>query len=270
MAILPKTSDNNLRMETEMNTTQQNEQTVLDGLNQRFDLLAEMVEGVCQSKFYGFVVQGEKGLGKSHTVHAILDRYDPSIPGNEDLPEEKKRSIKRYTGKITPLQLFLALQEYSGKKCILLFDDCDSAWNDLGALNILKAAMDTKERRIVTWATTNTRVVREQSFQFQGSVIVITNAHMKSEHYKAFLDRVHKFKLAMTPQEKILKIRQIAAVSDQYDPVYADAVVRDIETNVDFIGPRLSMRTFVKAYDLAKFSSHWKALARETVYAEEQ
>jgi len=165
-------------------------QSVLAALNQRFELLEEMVEGVCRSKFYGFVIQGEKGLGKSHTVHKILDKYDPSIPGNENLPEEQKRSIKRYTGKITPLQLFLALQEYSSKKCILLFDDCDSAWNDLGALNVLKAAMDTKERRIVTWATTS-RIVREQSFQFQGSVIVVTNAHMKSEHYKALDRKAH-------------------------------------------------------------------------------
>jgi hypothetical protein len=242
---------------------------VLSSINNRIALLSEMIVGVCESKFHGLTIQGEKGLGKSHNVHRILDTYDPSIPGNEDMPEDRKRSIKRFTGKITPLQLFLALQEYSGKKCILLFDDCDSAWNDIGALNILKAAMDTKPRRVVTWATT-ARVVREQSFEFQGSIIVITNAHMTSEHYKAFLDRVHKFRLTMTPREKIVKIREIASVSEEYDPVYAEQVVDHIEQNMDFIGPRLSMRTFVKAYDLAAFSTRWRELARETVYAEEQ
>lgn len=244
------------------------DEQVLEGLNKRFKMLADMTDGVCRGVFTGLIIQGEKGLGKSHTVHAVLDRYDPSVPGNEEMPEEQRRSIKRFTGKITPLQLFLALQEYSNKKCILLFDDCDSAWSDVGALNILKAAMDTKARRVVTWAS-SARVVREQSFVFEGSIIVITNAHMKSEHYKAFLDRVHKFHVKMTTREKALKIRDIAMNDSSYDRDLALQVAEFIIDNAEMIGPRLSMRTFVKTYDLVKFSSDWQDLARETVFVEE-
>lgn len=244
------------------------EQQTLAAVNHRLDMLATMVHGVCKGDFCGFVVQGEKGLGKSHTVHQVLDMYDPTVPGNEEMPEEQRRSIRRFTGKITPLQLFLAMQEWNTPKCILLFDDCDSAWNEIDALNVLKAAMDTKARRIVTWATTS-RLVREQSFEFKGQVIVITNAHMTSSHYKAFLDRVHKFPLKMSQREKLVKIKEIAMVSDSFDRDMAVQVMRHIENNLEMIGPRLSMRTFVKTYELVKIPI-WKELAIETVFAEEQ
>lgn len=249
-------------------TIHADEQQALAAVNHRLDMLATMVHGVCKGDFHGFVVQGEKGLGKSHTVHRVLDEYDPTVPGNEEMPEEQRRSIRRFTGKITPLQLFLALQEWNTNKCILLFDDCDSAWNEIDALNVLKAAMDTKDRRIVTWATTS-RLVREQSFEFKGQVIVITNANMVSKHYKAFLDRVHKFPLKMTSAEKLVKIREIAAMDTRYDRQLAAQVMAHIQNNVELIGPRLSMRTFVKTMELVKIPI-WKELAIETVFSEEQ
>lgn len=244
---------------------QPTDEQLIEGLDKKFRMLGKMVHGVAQGAFNALTIQGEKGLGKSHTVHSILDSYDPSIPGNEEMPEENRRSIKRFTGKITPLQLFLALQEYSAKKCILLFDDCDSAWNDLGALNVLKAACDTKERRVVTWAS-SARVVREQSFVFNGSVIIITNAHMQSEHYRAFMDRVQRFPLTMTPREKMLKIRQIAMQDSAYDQQNALEVVEEIERNLDLIGSSLSMRTFVQSYKLRMFDAEWREMARETVF----
>lgn len=248
-------------------TVQLSDQAILAGLDKKFTMMGKMVHGVANGTFNALTIQGEKGLGKSHTVHSILDSYDPSIPGNDEMPEERRRSIKRFTGKITPLQLFLALQEYSAKKCILLFDDCDSAWNDIGALNVLKAACDTKERRVVTWAS-SARVVREQSFVFNGSVIIITNAHMQSEHYKAFMDRVQKFRLTMTDREKLLKIRQIASSDSAYDPQLAEEVANFIESEINSIGPRLSMRTFVQTYKLRTFDEDWKDMARETVFSE--
>lgn len=252
---------------------QTEERQILAAVNHRLDMMATMVHGVANGDFHGFVVQGEKGLGKSHTVHRVLDEYDPTVPGNEEMPEEKRRHVRRFTGKITPLQLFLALQEWNTKKSILLFDDCDSAWNEIDALNVLKAAMDTKARRIVTWATTS-RLVREQSFEFQGQVIVITNANMVSKHYKAFLDRVHKFPLKMTAKEKLVKIKEIATLDPTYtstpeDRVMAAAVMSHIESNIELIGPRLSMRTFVKTWELVKLPI-WRELAVETVFSEEQ
>ena len=246
----------------------QQEIQTLAAVNHRLDMLATMVHGVCKGDFNGFVVNGEKGLGKSHTVHKILDEYDPTVPGNEDMPEEKRLSIRRFTGKMTPLQLFLTLQEWNTSKCVLLFDDCDSAWNEIDALNCLKAAMDTKDRRIVTWATTS-KLVREQSFEFKGQIIVITNAHMVSKHYKAFLDRVHKFPIKMTADEKLVKMKEIASVDPRYDRMMAAQVMRHIENNIQIIGPRLSMRTFVKVYELVKLPI-WKELAVETVFCDEE
>jgi hypothetical protein len=245
----------------------EHEQATLDAVNRRLGMLGTMVEGVCNGDFTGFVVNGEKGLGKSHTVHKVLDKYDPTVPGNEEMPEENRRTIQRFTGKITPLQLFLALQQFNDSKCILLFDDCDSAWNEIDALNCLKAALDQKDRRIVTWATTS-KLVREQSFEFKGKVIVITNANMTSKHYKAFLDRVHKFPLKMTQEEKMVKLKEIAIADTRYDRDMAFQVMRHIENNITLIGTKLSMRTFVKCYELTKLP-FWREFAVQTVFSEE-
>jgi hypothetical protein len=246
----------------------EHEQQALDAVNHRLGMLATMVRGVCEGQFQGFVVQGEKGLGKSHTVHKVLDEFDATVPGNEDLPEDRRLSIRRFTGKVTPLQLFLTLQEWNTPKCICVFDDCDSAFNENSALNTLKAAMDTKDRRIVTWATTS-RLVREQSFEYRGQIIVITNNNLQSEHYKAFLDRVHHFPLRMTQLEKLVKIKEIAMLDPHYDRTLAAEVMRHIENHIEMIGPRLSMRTFVMTYKLTKLPI-WRDLAVATVYSSEQ
>lgn len=250
------------------NHTNLTDADVLKNLNNRYNLLSEMVRGVCEGQFTGLIVSGERGISKSHTVHNILDRYDPKVPGNEEMPEEQRRSIKRFTGKITPLQLFLNLQQNADKKSILIFDDCDSAWNDIGALNCLKAAMDTKPTRTVTWASSS-RMVRDESFVFEGSVIVVTNAHMASEHYRAFLDRVQKFPVYMTPREKILKIKEIAQNDDTYDRDLATQVANFIEECEPMIGNYLSIRTFVNTYALAKYSPMWQELAKISVFSQQ-
>lgn len=256
-------------MTNALHNTDRTDEQILSDLNHRFNLLSELTYGVCNGIFHGLIVRGEKGLGKSYTVHKILDEFDPTIAGNEQMPEERRRTVKRFTGKISPYQLFITMQQYCSDKDILLFDDCDSAWEDVSALNILKAAMNTQKPRYVTWQSSlNSRAQRENSFIFNGSIIVITNAVMMGEHMKAFLDRVHRFNLSMSPKEKILKISEIAKGQD-VDPVFAEPVVDFIREHLEQIGPRLSMRTFIKTYELAKFSSHWRELARITVFHED-
>jgi hypothetical protein len=73
----------------------------------------------------------------------------------------------------------------------------------------------------------------------------------------------------MTQREKLLKIREIAISDENYDPELASMIIDHISDNLDLIGNKLSMRTFVKVYELAKFSGRWPRLAKETVYVEE-
>lgn len=242
-------------------------QSVIENTEKKFMMLGRMVQGVAHGALRALTVQGDRGLGKSHIVHKVLDEYDPTVPGNERMEEEKRRSIKRFTGKITPLQLFIAMQEYSARKSILLFDDCDSVWTESDSLNILKAATDTKERRIVTWASSTSRV-NQQSFEFSGSIIVITNASSANAHYMAFASRCNRYRLHLTPHEKLLKIWQIAESSPEYDRAAARDVYQFILENQETLGHNLNLRTFVLTYNLRTFDEHWKELAVETVFNE--
>lgn len=257
---------------SEMMTEEELQQTdvqVVEGMDKKFNTLARMVHGVAMGALTALTVQGDKGLGKSHIVHNVLDTYDPSIPGGDLLPEERRRSIKRITGKVTPLQLFTTLQDYANKKSIVLFDDCDSVWNEPDALNILKAATDTKPRRIVTWASSsNSRVGRDQSYLFEGSVIVVTNANPDNVHFRAFASRANKYRLRLSLREKLLKIAQITYYAQEYDRQMAMEVCQFIYDHAHLLGDRLDLRTFVHCYRLRTFDPDWQQLAIDTVFSE--
>jgi hypothetical protein len=161
-----------------------------------------------------------------------------------------------------------------------VFDDCDVVFSDELALNILKAALDSSERRWISW-NTDSRLLRSEGipdrFEFKGAAIFITNlkfAHVKSKKLKSHLDalesRCHYIDLEMdTHREKLLRIKQVvegAGMLDRYD--FDDATKQEV---VDFVNNNadrlneLSLRMVLKVADLRKsFPKNWTAMARTT------
>ena len=76
---------------------------------------------------------------------------------------------------------------------MLVLDDCDSVLVDDVALNILKAALDTSKKRVVSW-NTESRVLRQEdlpnSFEFKGGVIFITNINFKNVRSKKLKEQL--------------------------------------------------------------------------------
>jgi hypothetical protein len=162
----------------------------------------------------------------------------------------------------------------------LVFDDCDAIFEEPLALNILKAALDSKKKRTIHWNTDSFKLRNEgvpDSFEFKGSAIFITNLDfhdVKSKkirsHLEALESRCHYMDLTIsTEREKMLRIKQVIqdGMLDEYK--LGDEVKEEI---VDFCYMNknrlreLSLRTVLKVADLAvAFPTKWEAMAENTV-----
>ncbi len=85
------------------------------------------------------LITGMPSSGKSYTIMKTLS----------EMGLEEGDDYVVYKGKVTTFALWRALVENVNK--MLVFDDCDSIWDDANAVNILKAALDTGDVREITY-----------------------------------------------------------------------------------------------------------------------
>lgn len=174
-------------------------------IDDRFKTLEEIVTRATTGNVNGAVIFGAPGVGKSYCVEETLVSL-----GAEYL------SLK---GKSTPGGLYDILYQVKDPGQVLVIDDCDSLLYDETALDLLKAILDSNERRVVSWASRRDTEI-PQRFQFFGSVIFITNTDFELEARKntkiskdieAILDRCLYLDLTIrTVREKMIRIRQVA------------------------------------------------------------
>jgi hypothetical protein len=254
-------------------TVEETDAAIIERLRVRFDQLEDMTKAVKSGAIRAMIVSGPPGVGKSHGVEKVLDRYQMI----ETLGGIKKYEVVK--GAMSAIGLYVKLYKYSAKDCVIVFDDCDSIFSDELSLNILKAALDSKKRRMIHWNTDSHKLRNEgvpDQFCFEGSAIFITNLKFDKargkirEHLAALESRCHYMDLTInTEREKLLRIRQITADGMLADYGFDSAVVEQIIEFVEQNRARLrelSLRTVVKIADLvAAFPNTWRAYAENTV-----
>jgi DNA-binding NarL/FixJ family response regulator len=246
---------------------------IIERMRERFDILEDMTRAVKKGEVRAMIVSGAPGVGKSFGVEKVLA---PHALLSDIANDSKLKKFEIVKGAMSAIGLYKKLYEYSDKKCILVFDDCDSVLLDDIALNILKAALDTSKKRVISWNTDSRSLIAEgvpNSFEYKGGAIFITNinfANIKSkklqDHLAALESRCHYIDLTIhTERDKMLRIRQIVA----------DGMLKDYEFSteqeaelVEFIAANkarlreLSLRTVLKAADLIKsFPQRWQRVA---------
>ena len=253
------------------------DEQIMDRLRERFGILDDMTRACKGGKVRAMIVTGPPGVGKSFGVEKVLSKHDvfADVAQNEKL---KKYEVVK--GAMSAIGLYKKLYEFSDRKSILVFDDCDSVLLDDLSLNILKAALDSSKKRTIHW-NTDSRLLRQEgvpnSFEFSGGCIFITNIkfdNVKSkklrDHLEALESRCHYLDLTIdTDREKILRIKQVINDHGMLDSYGFSAV--DNEELVEFVDANkkklreLSLRTVLKIADLkASFPERWKAVAEVT------
>lgn len=274
--IMCDSADDYELVDNDVSPTVRNEsdEEIMNRLRERFGMLMDMTKAVKRGDVRAMIVSGPPGVGKSHGVEQVLERYKMM----ESLGASKKYEIVK--GAMSPIGLYCKLYNYADKDNVIVFDDCDSIFDEPLALNILKAALDSKKTRTINWNTDSFKLRNEgvpDSFKFEGSCIFITNLkfdHVKSkklrDHLEALESRCHYIDLTIdTEHEKMLRIRQVIqdGMLDTYD--LTDEVKEEIIDFVDINKKRLrelSLRTVIKTADLAKaFPDNWEAVAENTL-----
>jgi len=258
----------------EKEVAQETDEQILERLGERFEILTEMTKAVKAGDVRAMIVSGPPGVGKSYGVEAVLQK-----DGLFDTLAERKPKYEVVKGAMSSIGLYAKLYEHSDAKHVVVFDDCDSILMEDLSLNILKGALDSSERRFISW-NTDSRLLRSEGipdrFEFKGAAIFITNIkfeHVRSkklrDHLDALESRCHNIDLQMdTNREKLLRIKQIVeqGMLDRYDfgAIQKDEVVEFITANQDKLR-ELSLRMVLKIADLRKsFPNSWMAMAKTT------
>jgi len=260
----------------EREVAKESDESIVQRLRERFDILTDMTKAVKAGNIRAMIVSGPPGVGKSFGVEAVLEK-----DGLFDNLAERKPKFEIVKGAMSSIGLYSKLYEYSKAGNVVVFDDCDSILMEDLSLNILKGALDSSNRRFISW-NTDSRILRSEGipsrFEFCAGAIFITNIkfeHVRSkklrDHLDALESRCHYIDLQMdTTREKLLRIKQIIGdgMLDKYE--FHDAVKAEI---VDFIIDNadklreLSLRMVLKIADLKKsFPLNYQAMARTTCF----
>ena len=260
----------------EMKVARESDDEILTRLRERFSVLTDMTRAVRQGNIRAMIVSGPPGVGKSYGVEDVLFR-----DGIFDTLGERKPKYEVVKGAMSSIGLYSKLYEYSEKGNVIVFDDCDSILMEDLSLNILKGALDSGKKRVISW-NTDSRVLRSEgvppSFEFKAGAIFITNIkfeHVRSkklrDHLDALESRCHYIDLEMdTTREKILRIEQIVRDgmldSYEFEEGVKDDIVNFIKDNKDRVR-ELSLRMVLKIADLKKsFPLNYQAMARTTCF----
>jgi hypothetical protein len=251
------------------------DEDAINRIRERFDILTEMTKATVSGDIRAMIVSGPPGVGKSFGVEQEIEKsclFD-KLAG-------KRLRAEVVKGSATPIGLYQTLYKFSDANCIIVFDDCDSILLDDVALNLLKGALDSGKKRVISWLSESSALRREgipERFEFKGSVIFITNLKfdkMKSQklrdHLDALQSRCHYLDLTLdTMRDKILRIKQIAKdgvlfADYEFEPETEDDIIAFMDTNQNRLR-EMSLRMTLKIADLRKLSAtNWRRLAETT------
>lgn len=242
------------------------------GINERFMILEDFVDMVASRTIPSAIITGQGGLGKSHTVFKALKKAGLQNLDDAEIGArfDSSNSGKGYVivkGFSTAKGLFRTL--YENKDRLVVFDDCDSVLKDPVASNLLKAALDSYDKRVITWNAEGGFGGGDdelpKSFIFTGGVIFISNMSM----YKipqAIISRSMPADVSMTRSEIIERMRVIV----KEDEFLTGFQMTHKKEALDFIAENahrpevkeINLRTLINVTKArATKPDHWKRLA---------
>jgi len=237
-------------------------------INQRFGFVTDMVNMVAQGDQASVIICGPGGLGKSHTVMTALKNKgfaDITLVDEDEQEVNSKRAYTVIKGYSTAKGLYRALWE--NKDGVLVFDDCDSVLKDPVSVSLLKSALDSYSRRIITWRADFKDDELPNSFLFKGRVVFISNMSSQAMD-QAIITRSLCVDLSMTTEQKVERMQHLIG-NDDFMPEYdqrhkqeAMQLIALVQTQVK----ELSLRTLIQCTKIRKANSrNWAELAEYAI-----
>ena len=235
------------------------------GINERFGFVEKLVNMVASGVQPSAVITGEGGLGKTYTVTKTLEAN-----GYKDISDladfqvgtiiNTRKCFTMVKGYSTAKGLYRTL--FENNKSIIVFDDCDAVLKDPVALNLLKGALDSYGKRIISWNADMRDDDLPRSFNFEGRVIFISNMD-QDRIDQAIRSRSMMIDLSMSATQKIDRMEYIAK-SDEFMPEFemqhkmdALQLIREVANDAK----EISLRTLISVTKIRSSNKDWKEMA---------
>ena len=217
-------------------------------INQRFGFLNDLTTMVVNGITPSLIVVGEGGLGKTHSVSKTIEA--------NDLYDSEYVFFKGYS---TARGLYNTLYDNNGK--LIVFDDCDSVLDDKVAVNILKSALDSYDKRTISWMSkVGKNDEYPQHFDFTGRIIFISNKS-KEKIDEAILTRSLTVDLTMTPDDKVARMESILGnILPEYDMDVKQDALGFLKSVKDEVSLNMRMLIMVAKMRLM-YPDTWRSLA---------
>jgi len=239
-------------------------------INERFGFVSDMVTMLANGAQASVVVTGPGGLGKSFTVNQTLTANGfKDVSTLEDFAVgaviKSNKAFRVIKGYSTPKGLYRTL--YENRDGVIVFDDCDSVLKDPVSLNLLKGALDSYSRRIISWRADIKDEDLPTTFEFKGRIVFISNL-ASTQIDQAIITRSMAVDLSMTRQQKIERMRHLLD-SGEFMPEFDKATKNDAMSLIDKLQDKvkeLSLRTLIQVTKIRKSAgSNWANLAEYTI-----
>jgi hypothetical protein len=211
------------------------------------------------------LVTGTPGLGKTYTIVSMLNRIGYT-DGNEYV---------HVKGRSTAAGLFITLYENDNK--LIVFDDCDSIFKDIDAVNLLKGALDSYDKRTIHWMSA--RPLKDvdgeplpKSFEFTGRVIFISNLPIHRID-SAIRSRSFALDISLTAAQMLDRMQELL---HEIEPNVTDLTIKLEALDAlkyayeNFAGVELNFRSLIKAIRIRQMNfANWQDMVIEQVIASE-
>lgn len=190
---------------------------------ERFECMMDNYECIADpfNPIKSMTITGASGVGKSFNIINRLKSDD----------ERGMVNFHYLNGKCTTLGLFMAIWEARQVGSVLLLDDVD-VYDNEDKINLLKAALESDDERIMTYKTSS-KVLADagipQQFDFNGKIIFITNKD---------LVKISKGNTDLAPHVSAIMTRG----------VFVDLCLHDNESIMIHIETIMSTTNIVKRY----------------------
>lgn len=189
----------------------------MERISDTFAMLDKIVDACARNVIRGLVVSGPPGVGKSFGVEKQLAAVNlfRTVAGRDP-------NYEIISGGISPIHLYQKLYNNREKEKVLVFDDSDGVFDVEESLNLLKAALNSGDRRVICW-NKESRILKNDeipdSFNFDASIIFLSNINFErsiekdtkiAKHLAAIMSRCHYLDLEIgSMRDKLLRIKQI-------------------------------------------------------------
>lgn len=231
-------------------------------VDERFHFIETFVSMIARKQMNSMVITGDGGLGKSHTVVETLKKLGKKEMGYgvDDYVEHYDFVVIK--GFSTAKALYRTLFEQNGK--IIIFDDADSVHKDQIAANILKGALDSNDKRVISWGSESDDGLPSR-FEFTGRCVFISNLSL-ARFPQALISRSVKVDLTLNTEEKLDRIEYVMK-SVKCDAATKNEVMMFLRKHANAITD-LNVRSGLSVLKIAQtLGENWQRIALYTVSA---